>query len=396
MSKKVLIICYYWPPAGGPGVQRWLKFVKYLPQFDINPVVYVPENPKYPIGIVPKQTKQTLVQKLMLYIRGNFFIPDARIGWVKPSVKYLKTYIQKHQIETIITTGPPHSLHLIGMQLKTKIEEEDSTRIIKWIADFRDPWTTIGYHNKLKMTLKSKQEHKKLEYNVLTTADTVIVTSPTTKKEFEAITKQPIAVITNGFDTEQPEKAIIPTRFILSHIGSLLSDRNPIVLWKVLSKLVSTNEVFKNSFRLRLAGKISQEVIDTIGTYDLTSYVDNIGYVSHEEAIQLQREAAVLLLIEIDAEITKGIIPGKVFEYLSAQRPILGIGPKDADVEEIISSTHSGHYITYEEEDKLEQLILQLFENYKSPHWNDRGDAFSKYHRKELTSTLATLIKNVS
>lgn len=436
MSKKVLIICYYWPPAGGPGVQRWLKFVKYLPQFDIEPIVYVPENPEYPIvdatlikevpegvtilkqpikepyrfasllsrkqtktissGIVPKQTKQSLIQRLMLYIRGNFFIPDARIGWVKPSVSYLEDYIEKHQIETIITTGPPHSLHLIGMQLKAKITQGDPKRNIQWIADFRDPWTTIGYHDKLKMTAKTKQKHKDLERAVLTTADAVIVTSPTTKKEFSAITEQPITVITNGFDTELQAEVVLPTNFIISHIGSLLSDRNPMVLWKVLSKLVDTNEAFKNSFTLTLAGKISQEVIDAIAQYGLTPYINNVGYVSHPEAIQLQREAAVLVLIEIDAEITKGIIPGKVFEYLSAQRPILGLGPKDADVGEIITTTRSGHYVSYSEEEKLEQLILQLFENYTSPDWKDRGDAISKYHRKELTEALATLIKTVS
>lgn len=430
MPKKVLIICYYWPPAGGPGVQRWLKFVKYLPQFDIEPIVYVPEDPSYPIvdtsmldevpkgvtvikqpikepyrfanllsrkqtktissGIVPKQKKQSVVQRLLLYIRGNFFVPDARVGWVNPSVQYLESYIEKHNIETIITTGPPHSLHLIGLQLKAKITQEN----FQWIADFRDPWTTIGYHDKLKMTAKTKQKHKDLEHKVLTSADAVIVTSPTTKKEFSAITKQPITVITNGFDTEPSKNIKVPTRFILSHIGSLLSDRNPVVLWKVLSKLVTTNETFKNSFELRLVGKISQEVLDAIEAYELKDYLENLGYVSHQEAIQLQQEAAVLLLIEIDAEITKGIIPGKVFEYLSAQRPILGIGPKDADVGEIITSTNSGHYITYNEEEKLEQLILQLFENYTSPDWNDRRDAISKYHRKELTSELAILIKN--
>lgn len=431
MPKKVLIICYYWPPAGGPGVQRWLKFTKYLPHFDIDPIVYVPENPNYPIvdssminevpsgvtvikqpikepyrfanllsrnqtktissGIVPKQKKQSAVQRLLLYVRGNFFVPDARVGWVQPSVRYLTSYIEKNHIDTIITTGPPHSLHLIGLQLKAKITQDN----FRWIADFRDPWTTIGYHDKLKMTAKIKQKHKHLEQKVLTSADAVIVTSPTTKKEFSAITKQPITVITNGFDTEQSKNTIVPTRFILSHIGSLLSDRNPIVLWKVLSKLVDTYDAFRNNFTLRLAGKISQEVLDAIEAHGLNNYLENVGYVSHQEAIQLQQDAAVLLLIEIDAEITKGIIPGKVFEYLSAQRPILGIGPKDADVGDIITSTNSGYYITYNEEKKLEELLLQLFENYTSSDWNDRRDAISKYHRKELTSELATLIKNI-
>ncbi len=197
--KKVLIITYYWPPAGGPGVQRWLKFVKYLPDFDIEPIVYIPENPTYPLldeklvadvpqnvtilknkiiepyawasvfskkntkkissGIIPNQRKQSFVQKMMLWVRGNLFIPDARVLWVKPSVKYLSKYIQENNIDTVITTGPPHSLHLIGLQLKEKLN-------VKWIADFRDPWTTIGYHKALKLTEASAKKHKDMEKKV--------------------------------------------------------------------------------------------------------------------------------------------------------------------------------------------------------------------------------------
>jgi len=234
-KKKELIIAYYWPPAGGPGVQRWLKFVKYLPEFDIEPIVYHPSNANYPIidqtlkdevfpnlttlsqpiqepyklaklfskksktiskGIISDANKQSIVERLMLFVRGNFFIPDARKNWVKPSINYLSNYIIENQIETIITTGPPHSLHLIGLKLKQNLK-------VNWIADFRDPWTTIGYHKQLKLTKAAQNKHKSLEKEVLNTADQVIVTSPSTKTEFETITKQPITVITNGYDTEK-------------------------------------------------------------------------------------------------------------------------------------------------------------------------------------------------
>lgn len=441
MSKKVLIICYYWPPAGGPGVQRWLKFVKYLSDFDIEPIVYTPENPNYPIvdvsmeeevpdsvtiikrpikepyrfasilsclpagrrgsikelssGIVPKKAKQSFIQRLLLYIRGNFFVPDARVGWVQPSVTFLMEYIATHAIDTVITTGPPHSMHLIGLQLKAKITAGGS-KTIQWITDFRDPWTTIGYHDKLKMTAKTKQKHKELERVVLETADHVIVTSPTTKKEFAAITHKPITVITNGFDATHTGEVAIDNTFTVSHIGSLLSDRNPIVLWKVLAKLVKEHDQFEKHFELKLVGKVSQEVIDAIKDHGLEKYLILVGYVSHQEAIRLQQQAAVLLLIEIDAEITKGIIPGKVFEYLTAKRPILGIGPKDADVGEIITTTDSGYYVDYSQEAVLEKMLRTLFENYRSSTDTvSRVDAISKYHRKELTKTLATLIHSL-
>ncbi len=436
MSKKVLIICYYWPPAGGPGVQRWLKFAKYLPNFDIEPIVYTPENPNYPIvdssmiaevadsvtvlkhpikepyrfasmlsrkqtktisaGIVPKTTKQSFVQRLLLYIRGNFFIPDARVGWVKPSVRFLGDYIKEHDIRTVITTGPPHSMHLIGLELKAKITKEDPKRKLHWITDFRDPWTTIGYHDKLKMTAKTKRKHKHLERSVLETADQVIVTSPTTKKEFASITTKPITLITNGFDTIHTEEVTVDTNFTVSHIGSLLSDRNPIVLWRVLAKLVKEDDQFKKFFELKLVGKVSQEVIDAIKDHGLEKHLTLVGYVSHKEAIILQRQAAILLLIEIDAEITKGIIPGKVFEYVATKRPILGIGPTGADVANIITSPNSGYYVDYTQEIALEKILSTLFEDYSSSGMiTSRGDMVSKYHRKELTKTLATLIHSL-
>ena len=323
-KKRVLIITYYWPPAGGPGVQRWLKFVKYLPDFNIEPVVYIPENPNYPIidkslnsevheeglsiikfpikepykfaglfskkssntlskGFISEEKKQSFIEKILLYVRGNYFIPDARKSWVKPSVEFLSEYIKKEHIETIITTGPPHSLHLIGMQLK-------EISGVKWIADFRDPWTTIGYHKQLKLTNSSKEKHKALERQVLTTADQIIVTSFITKNEFQQITNQPIEVITNGYDKELVGAFEMDSKFTLSHIGSLLSKRNPEILWKALSELITENKSFSNDFHFNLIGFVSETVLDSIKKYNLSNYVNNIGYVSHKESIVFQRK----------------------------------------------------------------------------------------------------------
>ena len=283
--KKVLIITYYWPPAGGPGVQRWLKFVKYLRDFGVEPVVYIPENPNYPLidksfinevpkdievirqpifepyklaavlskkntktissGIIKQKEKQNFIQKLMLFIRGNFFIPDARKFWIQPSVKFLKSYLEKTNIDTIITTGPPHSLHLIGLGLKRQLH-------LRWIADFRDPWTQIGYQKQLKLTKYSAKKHQSLEKQVLNTADQIITTSFTTKKEFALKTTKPIEVITNGFDSELNTESKLDEIFSISHIGSLLSGRNPELLWKVLAEISKENENFRRDFKLKL------------------------------------------------------------------------------------------------------------------------------------------------
>jgi len=425
--KKLLIITYYWPPAGGPGVQRWLKFVKYLPDFDIQPIVYIPENPTYPIvdegllnevsdkaiilknkifepyqlagifskkqtqkissGIIPAAKKQSVLEKLLLWVRGNLFIPDARKYWVKFSVTYLKKYIQENNIDTIVTSGPPHSLHLIGLKLKEELG-------VKWFADFRDPWTTIGYHKSLKLSSYAYKKHKFLESKVLNTADSIIVTSKTTKLEFQALTQKPIEVITNGYDIENVAKQTLDEKFTMAHIGSFLSDRNPKVLWEVLQELVTENNAFSANFQLKLIGKISQEIFESLSNYQLEAYCNNLGYISHTEAIAHQRKSQVLLLIEIDSEDTKSIIPGKLFEYMVSERPIVAIGPKDSDFAEIITSTNTGVFFTYSEKVRLKKTILSYFELFLEKKLHVHPVGLQHYSRESLTEKLVNLINN--
>ena len=423
--KKLLIITYYWPPAGGPGVQRWLKFVKYLPDFNIQPIVYIPENPTYPIidnelldevsdkaiilknkifepyqlagflsknktkkissGIIPNKKKQSFLEKAMLWIRGNLFIPDARKFWINPSVKYLKEYIQENDIDTIVTSGPPHSLHLIGLKLKQDLN-------VKWFADFRDPWTTIGYHKQLKLSSYANKKHKNLESQVLNSADVIIVTSKTTKLEFQALTSKQIEVITNGYDVEKVEKLPLDTKFSLAHIGSFLSERNPKILWQSLSELLEEIPTFKNDLEIKLIGAVSQEVLQTISDFKLNPYLNNLGYVSHKEAVEHQRKSQVLLLIEIDSEDTKSIIPGKLFEYMVSERPIIAIGPKDSDFAEIIKSTNTGVFFTYNENEALKLLIKSYYNLYLEQNLKVFPVGLQQYSRKSLTEELVKLI----
>ena len=425
-QKKLLIITYYFPPAGGPGVQRWLKFVKYLPEFDVQPIVYIPENPTYPIidegligqisdkvivlknkiwepyqlasifsknktkkissGIFPQKKKQTFLDKTFLWVRGNLFIPDARVFWVKPSVSYLEKYIKENNIDTIVTSGPPHSLHLIGLELKEKLN-------VKWFADFRDPWTTIGYHKALRLSNYAAKKHKKLESKVLNTADTIIVTSKTTKAEFEAITSKPISVITNGYDIENVEKQTLDTKFTLAHIGSFLSDRNPPFLWECLVELLNEIPDFKKYLEIKLIGAVSQEVLDAISQFNLREYLNLLGYVSHHEAIAHQKKSQVLLLIEINSEDTKSIIPGKLFEYMVSNRPIIAIGPQGSDFADIIKETNTGVFFDYSEKAKLKSVILDFYNQFLEGKLQSNGVGLQQYSRKNLTKQLAQLIK---
>ena len=242
---KVLIITYYWPNAGGSGVQRWLKFVKYLQDFGVEPIVYTVDNANYevvddsllnevPEGItVLKQpifepnnfikskkasaarvsSKPSIIQRAMQYVRGNFFIPDARKFWVKPSVKYLTTYLKNNPIDVVITTGPPHSMHLIGMKLKQQIG-------VKWIADFRDPMSNLFYNKELLLTEKSKEKLQQLEKQILTSADNVITVSNHIAQEFKE-SGVGVEVISNGYDDEVlvSKNLLLDTKFTLSHIG---------------------------------------------------------------------------------------------------------------------------------------------------------------------------------
>ena len=425
--KRVLVITYYWPPAGGPGVQRWLKFVTYFKEFGIDPIVFIPDNPHYPItdesigselpegiqiirfpikepygfanlfskkkitqvssGIITKQ-KQSVLEKVLLWIRGNFFIPDARIGWVKPSINFLRNFIADHHVEAIITSGPPHSLHLIGKSLK----EETG---IKWVADFRDPWTTIHYHKSLRLAKRAQKKHITLESEVLTKADHIVVTSATTKKEFQKITQTPIEVITNGYDSNDNFKLNLDIKFTLSHIGTLLSNRNPIVLWEALSELCSENPKFSKDLLIQLAGSVSDAILISIQKYGLMDQCIALGYLSHQKAIQLQYNSQVLLLIEMNLPETKAIIPGKLFEYLAAKRPILAIGPVDSDVEKIIEETNSGSYFDYSEKEKLKKQIGLFYSEYREGHLTLNSKGLSKFSRKTLTSKMSDLIKSL-
>ncbi|MGX1930383.1 glycosyl transferase family 1 [Flagellimonas sp. 2504JD4-2] len=421
---KVLVIAYYWPPAGGPGVQRWLKFVKYLPAFDIQPTVYVPENPTYPIidedlikevptgitilrqpikepyvwaGLLSKKRTKTIssgiikeknpsiLEKLLLWIRGNLFIPDARKLWVKPSIKFLSKYIADNAIETIITTGPPHSVHLIGLGLKAQ-------HSVQWIADFRDPWTSIGYHKKLRLTSTSQKKHKALESEVLNRADKIVVTSKTTQEEFKSLTQKPIRVITNGYE-DQANVNHLDSDFTISHIGSLLTGRNPIDLWETLKELCTENDAFGKALKIQLAGVVGEEVLESISANGLGDYVSKLGYLSHDEVVKTQQKSQVLLLLEIDAKETKGIIPGKLFEYLNAKRPILALGPEGWEAGDIVKSINAGVFYGKKQKEELKTVLLNWFEAYQSGELHCDSKGIEQYHRKALTDQLANFIQ---
>lgn len=430
--KRVLIITYYWPPGGGAGVQRWLKFAKYLREFGWEPIIYTAENGEMPVidnslqkdipqnvtvlktkiwepysiyktfvgkkqsekinaSFMSENKKSSLTEKLAVWIRGNFFIPDARKFWIKPSINFLSEYIKSNPIDAIISTGPPHSMHLIALGLKKKHTS------IKWISDFRDPWTNIDFYNELMLTNSSDKKHKMLELEVLKNADSVISIGKGMNEEFKNIYREnpdKFTVITNGFDEDDIYKAPLEKdkKFSIAHIGSLVKSRNPLVLWKVLKTLIEENAAFKNDLEIKLVGKVDFSVTESLKHHGLQDFVRRIDYLPHNEVIKEQQKTKVLLLLVNNTPNAKSILTGKIFEYLAAKVPIIAIGPTNGDLAEILRKTESGLISDFENELQLKENILSIYDGKKI---NFNASEIMQYSRKELTKNLSQLLNKI-
>ncbi len=430
--KRVLIITYYWPPSGGSGVQRWLKFVKYLREFGWEPVVYTPVNPEMPYedtsllcdepdGLEVLKTKifepyqlynlftgrkrkarfqhgflksdksefQSLSQRLSVWIRGNLFVPDARMCWIKPSVKFLTKYLRNHPVDAIVSTGPPHSMHLIALKIKQKTD-------IPWLADFRDPWTGIYYFDKLQVGRKALRKHKRLEKECLDKADILVTVGRTMQHDFKALTATPIEVITNGYDEDDlpSGSSFGPVDFTIMYSGIFLPDQNPVELWPCLSEMRARNPDFRKSMKLHFLGRTDASILADIEANGLDECLRLSDYVPHAEVTVQQQYAALLLLSINRIQNAPYILTGKVFEYLAARRPILAFCPPQSDVAEIIRETNGGWVVPFGETEMLKQSLKEAFEWYKSGlTWPSVG--IETYSRKVLTQRMAALLNNL-
>ncbi len=392
--EKVLIITYYWPPAAGAGVHRWLRMSRFFAENGYEPVIYCPQDAAWPHvdpelnDQVPAQIevirrpifepakflnskinpnkgsgftyskKQSFLQKLIISLRGNFFIPDARMFWIRPSTRFLKNYLREHpEIKAVISTGPPHSMHVIARNLKRKLN-------IPWIADFRDPWTGIDFYKELNIGELADKRQKKLEHSVLTEADRVVTVSENCAKELSEISGREVDVITNGFIFDIQHDPDTDKTFSIAHFGSLPTSRNPEVLWRTLGKLVKQNSDFAKSLCIKLYGTVDQGVLTSIEKEELTSYVQLHSTVPHAQSLQLQGKAQQLLLVVNNSGNTAGTLTGKIFEYLNSGRPILAIGPSGGNLEKLIRQTDSGTFTGYSDDRSLEKILLENYALY--------------------------------
>ena len=431
--KRVLIISYYWPPTGGSGVQRWVKFAKYLPAEGWQPVIYTPENPeqlavdasleaevpaeaevirrrivepyemykkllrksghsKEAVEVNPVNAQnKSFLQKVAMWIRGNFFLPDPRCLWIRPSVKFLKEYLKEHPVDLIVSTGPPQSMHLIGRLLAKETG-------LPWIADFRDPWTKIFYFKHLQMTRTTVKWHKKMEKKVLDDATVVVAVSPLVQQEFQAMTQTPVELITNGFDecdftaTKNTEANGGPDReFVITHTGLFAADGNPTVLWDVLAEKCSKDESFKKLMKIKLVGKTDEQILKSIEDAGLSGNLEDMGYQPHAVAVEQQRKASLLILPLRKEPEYKAVLPGKLFEYLASWRPVLGIGQTDGAMSMILNNTKTGLVLNWDDKMSIEKYIDICWKDHLNGHLSVEDADISQFTRRNLTRRMAQL-----
>ncbi|MDP3434977.1 MAG: glycosyltransferase family 4 protein [Bacteroidota bacterium] len=420
--KKVLIITYYWPPSGGAGVQRWLKFAKYLPELGWQPVILTvdPEYASYPqrdeslisevnpeclvfttksfelynfyklifgkkevpYGGFANESKEGLFQKASKFLRGNFLLPDPRKGWNKYALKKAEELIRQFNIDTVVTTSPPHSTQLVGLKLKQKFN-------IKWIADLRDPWTDIYYYNQFMHTALARKIDIRYERKVVENADLLITVSEDVKRIFAEKSKLHVAaktvVIPNGFDEDDFRINEVQTesKKVITYTGTI-SEAYEVDCF--LDALQSLESDLKQQLRIRFVGKIPLSVVQKFRATGLE--IELVGYVDHPKSIEYLLRSDILLLVIPKVKNNKGILTGKFFEYLASRKPILAIGPTDGDLAKIIQETKCGQMFDYSDSEGMRHFMQESLDRPVSA-----SDIAIEYSRKKLTGKLATLLK---
>ena len=423
--KKALILTYYWPPGSGPGVQRWLKFCKYLPENGWIPTVITVRNGSYPytdyslekdvpddmkiiktytfepfaiynllrgkkgksveVGLGSIRNKQIKFSRFANYIRANYFIPDARLGWNKYALGAAIKQIKTDKPDIIITTGPPHSTHLIGQRLNKEFG-------IPWMADFRDPWTTIYYNALLNRTDASKKKDELFENHVVSNCNVLVVTTPGMESEFSARAKK-IICIPNGYDSEDFEAhstTKLDSLVRLSYVGNLKANQNMPGLWKAISQL-GQDENFKSVFRLCLAGSVHEEIRKSIHESDIREMLEFHPFVAHKEAVEIMQQADALLLPIPQSSGNRLILTGKIFEYLATRRPILSLGPIDGNAAEILEKAEHSQMLNYDDVDGIRLFLASIVKEAEQSHSLQQvgNEQYKEYSRQGLAKSLS-------
>ncbi|MEA2095302.1 MAG: glycosyltransferase family 4 protein [Candidatus Cloacimonadota bacterium] len=418
--KKLLVIVYYWPPCGGVGVQRWLRFIKYLPQYGWESTVLTTHNGDYPAtdesllkgisdgikvirtktptfsGLYKKSGESTVphgsleinssdsfFKKTSIWIRLNLVIPDARKIWNKFAYNSARKELLTNKYDAVITTGPPHSTHLIGLRLKKRYN-------INWIADFRDPWTQMGYLKNVKRLKITSYLDKQLENKVVKSCDAIIAAS---QKIISSLGCSPdkIHLITNGFDPQdykEIQKKKIDENFDLNYFGSLPPESNPI---SVLKAVIQLHKQGYLNIRMNFWGNISEEVKEQLNKLDNSRIVKFHKHTDHNKAIELMSRSSMLLLMINNVKNNEGIITAKIFEYMGSGVTILGVGPTESEPAKILQETGNGKMFQYDKVDEIADHIENVYKLWKQGKETKSKD-IEKYSCVNLTKKMDTIL----
>ncbi len=423
------MICYYWPPSGGPGSLRALKFARYLPQFGWRPVIMTVQKGEFPyidsslaedlftktriyrtkswepfilykkmtqrkeddtlpVGILTLE-KQNARERIAAWIRANLFVPDGRIGWIPFAVREGLKIIKKEKIDFIFTSSPPHSLQLIGLMLKKMTH-------LPWIADLRDPWTDIRYYRSIKRNACIDKIDRSLETKVLNEADHVLTVSHSLASDFQNSrmiqNKKKVSIFPNGYDEEEFKKRKRPAKFQITHTGNLLEHQNPEVLWKSVSRLLQEIPDFKDHLLIRFIGRIHPSILQSALHFGLTSYLESGPFLPHKVIVREMVASSILMVVIPDTENNRGIVTAKLFEYIGSGNPILLIAPPNGDAAKIISEMTNSTVCNYDNTECCTEFIQNMYRAWKKDKLPISKDKKSHhYSRKEITKKLANL-----
>jgi hypothetical protein len=431
--KRVLILSYYWPPAGGPGVQRFLKFSRYLREYGWEPVVITPENGSYPnldpsleadvpegmevirtgtlepfalynrlsgkkgkevsVAMTGFKDNNSPVQRLAKWVRANAFIPDARVGWKRYAVAAAHKRIKAGGIDAVITTGPPHSTHLAGLALRRKAP---GGRPLPWLADMRDPWTTVYYNAFFPRTARTKRVDRALEDRVLREADQTVVISPGMEREFAGRAKA-LKVIVNGFDEEDlyTGERTASEHFRLCYIGNMKPNQQLPVLWQALAQCRQEDPAFARDFRMHFTGSLDSSVAGLIREAGLEDALIVDGFVQHTEATKRMALAPMLLFPIPESPDNERILTGKIFEYLASGNRMLSIGPENGDAARLLAEAGKPPMLDYRDRAGMVRELKQAHADWlntgRKPLHDPGGDYF-RFSRRSLTGSLARVL----
>ena len=415
-------------------MQRALKFVKYLPEFGWAPTVLTVREGAFPahdrslaadvpaaasvhrtpsldphwfyarlagrsddevdVGSMEGQ-QETGMERVARWIRANLFLPDARVGWVPFSVWRGRQLVAEGDVDAILTTGPPHSTHLAGAALQALTG-------VPWVADFRDPWTDINYYDELPHTQWALRLDAALERMVLRRARAVTTVSPTWRdllaQKTERSDPDAVTVVQNGFDVDDLSPgAVAPSTdaFEVTHVGSLYASRNPTGLWRALRRLRDEGAV--PALRIRLVGTVDPNVRRALQAEGLMGMTEIVPYVPHDEAVAYMRRAGLLLLSVESFPQAEGMMTGKIYEYLAAGRPVVGMGPPDGDAAALLRRTEGGRLFGRDDASGLARYIRDHYEAWAAdmPRRGASAEALDPYRRSAQTEQMATVLSGV-